>query len=116
MSGICESLLYAEKAGLDHEKLIALLSKGGARSFWLENCGPKMIRRDFTPGFLVEHFVKDLGMVLEECRKMNLSVPGIALTYQLYQTIMAKNHERDGIHALMLSLEQMNGTKVRTYQ
>ena len=89
MSGICESLLYAEKAGLDHEKLIALLSKGGARSFWLENCGPKMIRRDFTPGFLVEHFVKDLGMVLEECRKMNLSVPGIALTYQLYQTIMA---------------------------
>jgi len=51
MAGVCESLLYAQKAGLQHDKLITLLSKGGARSWWLENCGPSMIRRDFKPGF-----------------------------------------------------------------
>ena len=81
MTGVCEALLYAEKANLDHDKMIELLSKGGARSMWLENCGPKMIRRDFEPGFYVEHFVKDLGMVLDECKRMNLSVPGTALCY-----------------------------------
>ena len=116
MAGVCESLLYAEKAGLNHEKLITLLSKGGAKSWWLENCGPNMIRRDFTPGFQVELFVKDLGMVLDECRRMNLAVPGTALIFQLYQTLMAQGKGRDGIHVLLTSLEEMNRTTVRTYR
>ena len=89
MAGVCESLLYAQKAGLEHDKLIALLSKGGAKSWWLENCGPSMIRRDFSPGFQVELFVKDLGIVLDECSRFNLSVPGTSLIYQLYQLLMA---------------------------
>jgi len=89
MVGLCESLLYAQKANLDHQQMISLLKAGAAGSFSLEKLGPRMLTRDFEPGFYVEHFVKDLGIVLDESRIMNLSVPGTALAYQLYQAMMA---------------------------
>ena len=75
-----------------------------------------MIRRNFEPGFYVEHFVKDLGMVMDECRRMNLSVPGTALCYQLYQSLMAQGKGRDGIHALITALEETNRCRIPNYQ
>ena len=81
MIGVCEALCYAHKAGLDRTHLVDLLTKGGARSFWFEVAGHKMIQGDYEPGFYVEHFVKDLGLALDECRRMNVSVPGTALAY-----------------------------------
>ena len=78
MVGVCESLLYAQRVGLNHEQMINLLSKGAAGSFSLEKVGPRMLKRDFEPGFYAKHFLKDLGIVLEECRRMKLSVPGTA--------------------------------------
>ena len=59
--------------------MITLLNKGAAGSFTLEKLAPRMLKRDFNPGFYVEHFVKDLSIVLEESRRMNLGLPGIAL-------------------------------------
>ena len=58
--------------------MITLLNKGAAGSFSLDKLGPRMLRRDFEPGFYVEHFVKDLGIALEESRKLNLGLPGLA--------------------------------------
>ena len=116
MVGVCEALLYAQKAGIDHDKMIKLLSKGGAGSFQLEKLGPRMIRRDFDPGFYVEHFVKDLGIVLEETKRMNLSVPGTAQAYQLYMLMMASGKSRMGTQGLLTVLEEANRTTVRTYQ
>ena len=69
--------------------MVSLLSKGAASNFWLVKFGPRMLKRDFDPGFYVEHFVKDLAIVLDECRRMKLSVPGTALAYQLYELLMA---------------------------
>jgi 3-hydroxyisobutyrate dehydrogenase len=89
MIGLCEGLIYGHKAGLQLDELIPLLSKGAAGSFSLEKLGPRMLRRDFDPGFYVEHFVKDLGVALEEGRRMNLSLPGTALAMQLYQGLIA---------------------------
>ena len=89
MVGLCESLLFAEKAGLDIDQMIKLLSKGAAASFSLEVYGPRMLKRDFEPGFYVEHFVKDLGIVLDEAKRMNITVPGTAQAAQLYQALMA---------------------------
>lgn len=48
-----------------------------------------MLRRDFDPGFYVEHFVKDLGIALEESKRMGISVPGTALATQLYHAFVA---------------------------
>ena len=62
----------------------------------LKAYGTRMLRRDFEPGFYVELFVKDLGIVLDECRRMKLAVPGTALAYQLYQAMLAQGKNKMG--------------------
>lgn len=79
MIGVCEGLIYGHKAGLNLDQMIQLLSKGAAGSFSLEKLGTRMLKRDFDPGFYVEHFVKDLTIALDEARKMKLGLPGLAL-------------------------------------
>jgi len=53
--------------------MLQLLCKGAAGSHALEKLGPRMLKRDFDPGFYVEHLVKDLGIVLEEAKRKPLS-------------------------------------------
>ena len=79
MVGTCEALIYGHKAGLKLDKMINLLSKGAAGSFFLTSKAPQILERNFDPGFYVEHFVKDLGICLEESRRMKLALPGLAL-------------------------------------
>lgn len=79
MVGLCEALIYGHKAGLQLDQLIQLLSKGAAGSFSLEKLAPRMLRRDFEPGFYVEHFVKDLGIALDEAKRMGIAMPSTAM-------------------------------------
>ena len=58
---------------------------GGASSWSLLNLGPRMLKGDFAPGFFIEHFLKDLGIMLSESRRMELMMPGTALVEQLYR-------------------------------
>ena len=69
-----------------------------------------MIRRDFNPGFYVEHFIKDLGIALEEASRLRLALPGLALARQLYEAVRAQGHGRLGTQALLLAMERLNGT------
>jgi 3-hydroxyisobutyrate dehydrogenase len=109
MVGVCESLLYAHKAGLDLEKVLQSVSGGGASSWSLLNYGPRILKGDYAPGFFIEHFLKDLGIVLAESKRMNLMMPGAALAEQLYRGAMAQGHGRDGTQALILALARMTG-------
>ncbi|MBI1923583.1 NAD(P)-dependent oxidoreductase, partial [Candidatus Poribacteria bacterium] len=112
MIGVCEGLLYGYKAGLDLETMLSSISKGAARCWTLETLAPRILNRNFDPGFFVEHFIKDMGIALDEAKKMNLSLPGLALVHQLYLATQAQGHGRLGTHALMLALEQMSNTTV----
>jgi len=112
MIGVCESLLYGYKAGLNLETMIASLRGGAANCWVLENLAPRILKRNFDPGFFVEHFIKDLGIVLDEARRMNLALPSLALVHQLYLAVQAQGHGRLGTHALMLALEQMSKTRL----
>ena len=67
-----------------------------------------MIANNFDPGFFVEHFIKDMGIALEESKRMGLSLPGLALAHQLYLAVAAQGHARDGTHALMLALASLS--------
>lgn len=107
--GVCESLLYAYKAGLDLTTVLQSVASGAAGSWSLSNLGPRIIDNNFDPGFFVEHFIKDMGIALEEAKRMNLSVPGLALAHQLYVALAAQGHGRDGTHALQLALSQLSG-------
>ena len=79
MIGMVEGLLYAYKAGLDQNAVISLLSEGAAGSFSLKVYGPRIMKRDFEPGFYVEHFVKDMEIALNESKRMNLKLNGLEL-------------------------------------
>jgi len=109
MIGVCEGLLYAYKAGLDLEAVLQSVASGAAGSWSLSNLAPRMIQNNFDPGFFVEHFIKDMGIALDESKRMGLSMPGLALAHQLYLSVQALGHGRDGTHALMLAVASLAG-------
>ena len=109
--GVCESLLYGYKAGLDLDTMLSSIAKGAAQCWILDNLAPKMVKRNFDPGFFVEHFEKDLGIVLDESRRMGIAMPGLALVRQLYVALSSQGHGRLGYHSLLLALEQLSNVK-----
>ena len=111
MIAVCEGLLYGYKAGLDLETVFKSVSVGAAGSKALEVLGPRMMARNFEPGFYVEHFIKDMGIALAEAEKMNLCMPGLALAKQLYEAVRAQGYGRKGTQALLLALEHINNVK-----
>lgn len=100
MIGVCEALVYAQRAGLDPETVLRSVGGGAATSWTLVNLGPRILNHDFEPGFFVEHFVKDMGIALEECRRLNLTLPGLDLAYQQYQEVLKMGLGRKGTQAL----------------
>ncbi len=108
MIGVCEGLLYAYKAGLDLNVVLQSVGSGAAGSWSLNNLGPRIIAGNFEPGFFVEHFLKDMGIALAESRRMNLSLPGLALAEQLYRAVAAQGYARKGTQALMLALASLS--------
>ena len=111
MVGVCEALLYGYRAGLDLKTVLQSVGSGAAGSWSLNNLGPRIIDRNFEPGFFVEHFIKDMGIALEESKRMGLVMPGLALANQLYLAVQAQGWGRKGTHALMLALEQIAAIK-----
>ena len=111
MIGVCEALLYGYKAGLDLKTVLQSVGGGAAASWSLNNLGPRIIDRNFEPGFFVEHFIKDMGIALDEAKRMGLALPGLALAHQLYVAVKAQGYGRKGTHALMLALEQLSNVK-----
>ena len=109
MVGVCEALLYGWKAGLDLKTVLQSVGGGAAASWSLNNLGPRIMDRNFEPGFFVEHFIKDMGIALEEAKRMNLALPGLALANQLYLALQAQGFGRKGTQALYLALESLSG-------
>jgi 3-hydroxyisobutyrate dehydrogenase len=108
MVAMCEALLYGYKAGLTLETMVETI-RGGAAGCWsLDNYAPRILKRDFAPGFFVEHFIKDMAIALAEADRMNIALPGLALAHQLYTALRAQGHGRRGTQALMLALEDLS--------
>ena len=98
----------AQNSGSTFSVKRSVISGGAAGSWSLANLGPRIIANNFAPGFFVEHFVKDLGIALNESRRLGLCLPGLALANQLYLSLVAHGHARDGTQALQLSLAAMS--------
>lgn len=111
MIGTCETLLYAYRAGLDVNTMLSSISKGAAACWMLDNLAPRIVSRDFRPGFYVEHFIKDMGIALKESQRMGIVLPGLSLVHQLYIATKAQGHGRKGTQALLLALERISNLK-----
>ena len=101
MTGMVETLRYAKATGLDLDKVIATLTGGAANNWSLANYGPRILKEDYSPGFFVKHYIKDLGIALEEATAANLDLPGTSLAYDLYQQLADEGHGDDGTQALI---------------
>lgn len=108
MVGAVEMLVYAQKAGLDLNQMIEMLGSGSAGSWQMSNMGPRMVKGDFEPGFYIKHFVKDMGIALDEAKKMNLMLPGLSMVHQFYLGAIAQGLEDKGTQALYEVLKNMN--------
>jgi 3-hydroxyisobutyrate dehydrogenase len=117
--GTSESLIYAYKSGLDPEQVINALLPGGGGTWSLGVYGPRILNRDFKPGFYVAHFVKDLGIALVEAKRLGLELKGTELAHELYTELRDKIQDEDGkgseqgVQALIKVLEKIAGVKVK---
>lgn len=101
MTGMTEMLVYAKAAGLDMPKVIQTLAGGSASNWSMENYGPRILKEDYSAGFFVKHFIKDLKIALDEAQKMSLDLPATNLACQLYERLAAAGHDNDGTQALI---------------
>lgn len=110
---MAEALLLGAKADLDLEKMLAAISGGAAGSWQLSNLAPRIIKRDFDPGFMVKLQQKDLRLVLGAANEMGLGLPGVSLVHQLFNSIEAAGEGDEGTQALVKSLERMSGVEAK---
>jgi 3-hydroxyisobutyrate dehydrogenase len=108
MVGVVESLIYAYKSGLNMEEVIEVIGRGAAASWSINNLGRRIQQKNFDPGFYIKHFVKDMGIALQEAARMKLSLPGLSLANQFYLAAMAMGYENLGTQGLYKVFESMN--------
>lgn len=101
MIGVAESLYYAKSAGLDVERVLETISKGAAGSWSLTNLAPRMLKKDFEPGFYTHHFLKDMKIALAEAEKMEIKLPGLELAYRLYHQLSEELKQTTGTHIII---------------
>lgn len=87
MMGLCEALSYAQKAGLDGHQVLKSVSSGAAGSWSLNHLAPRILHRDFAPGFMAKHFLKDLCIALEAATEMGLELPALGMAEELYRCV-----------------------------
>lgn len=107
MIGLCEALIYAEKAGLQPNKVLDSISTGAAGSWSLDNYAPRMIEGDFAPGFAIKHYIKDMKIALESAQEMKMDTPGLRLALEMYEKLAAMGEDESGIHGLLKFYESL---------
>ncbi|MBR7797249.1 NAD-binding protein [Agaribacter marinus] len=105
MIGVCEAVAYTKKAGLDPMRVLTSITTGAAGSWSLSNLAPRMIKEDYSPGFFVKHFIKDMKIALETAEEIGLKTHGLKLSLQLYEEIEEKGEADSGTQALIKLFE-----------
>jgi 3-hydroxyisobutyrate dehydrogenase len=107
MIGVCEALALAKRSGLDLKLMHQVVTGGAANSWALENLGARIIDGDYKPGFMVKLILKDLGIVLDAARRLNLPLSGTALANQLFRSNMAHEEGELGTQAMFKVFERL---------
>jgi len=103
----CEALTFAKANGLDLEKTIPALAGGAAGSWQWANLGPRIVKGDFAPGFMIDLVMKDLRLVTEALRDPKLDLPALSLVHHLFAEAQKTGHGRDGTQALFQIVQKL---------
>ena len=104
LEAAAEALLFAARGGLDPAQVLEAIGAGAAASWQLSNLGPKIIARDYRPGFFVKLIRKDLRLVSEAANQNGVALPGLKLMSSMFNTAAALGHDLDGTQALAEAL------------
>lgn len=112
MIGTAEMLLFVTRSGIDPTQFIETIKSGSAGSWSLENLIPRVIAENYSPGFFVKHFIKDMRLALERGAEMGIATPGLALVKDLYEELAELGHADSGTQALYLLLAERSRASV----
>lgn len=101
MIGMIEALVYAKHANLDPNTVLKSISKGAAGSWQLDNNAPKVINKNYDPGFFIKHFIKDMHIAQNEARNVAVDLPGLDLIESLYSSLLENGYGNLGTQALI---------------
>jgi 3-hydroxyisobutyrate dehydrogenase len=111
LNAVVEALVFGMKNCVDLEKAIDAVKGGAAGSWQLSNLAPRIIRRDFRPGFKVGLMKKDLKLVMEAAESSGTPLPVTGLVYQMFSDLQAAAGGESGTQALAKVLERLAGTE-----
>ena len=112
LNAVVEALIFAQKSGVDLEKAIDAVKGGAAASWQLTNLAPRIIRRDFRPGFMVDLMQKDLNLVMGNARELKTPLPVTSFIQQMYYSLQSAGEGKSGTQALVKAMEHLTGVKV----
>jgi 3-hydroxyisobutyrate dehydrogenase len=113
LNAVVEALVFAQKQGVDLKKAIEAVKGGAAGSWQLANLGPRIIKRDFRPGFMIDLMQKDLRLVMEAAEQMTIGLPATSLVHQMFCSLQASGQGKSGTQALVKVIESISGVEVR---
>jgi 3-hydroxyisobutyrate dehydrogenase len=113
LNAVVEALIFANKAGVDLEKAVDAIKNGAAGSWQLTNIAPRIIARDFRPGFMIDLMQKDLNLVMATADAAKTPLPVASFIHQIYYTLQAAGEGRSGTQALVKAYERLSGTEVQ---
>jgi len=114
VEAVAEALVLAQKAGIDPRRVVEITSVGGARTGAMETRGPKMIRRNFTPGFSTNNMYKDLAGVMKLADQCGVSLPAASISLEVLRSAKTRGMGALDACCVMQVLEGLAGTTVQT--
>ncbi|HYA36438.1 MAG TPA: NAD(P)-dependent oxidoreductase [Candidatus Binataceae bacterium] len=111
LEGVAEALGFAEAGGLDPGRVLDAIGAGAAASWQMSNLGPKIIARDFRPGFFIKLLRKDLNLVTGAARENRTALPGLAMVRSMFNLAAVLGHDLDGTQALAAALDSFSRVK-----
>jgi len=112
LNAVAEALIFAQKSGVNLEKAIDAVKGGAASSWQLVNLAPRIIKRDFQPGFMIDLMQKDLNLVMRTADEMKVALPVTSLIHQMYYSLQCAGEGKSGTQALVKALERLSGVQV----
>lgn len=101
IAAVSEAITYIQSKGLDDNLILQAISGGAAGSWQLSNNGPKILKKDYNPGFYIHHFIKDLKLVCEEAENAQLDLSVVKDVLSKYEYIAENGYASLGTQALI---------------
>lgn len=108
-----EGMVLATKAGVDPKLMLEVLDKSAAKSGLISFKAPYVFARNFATNFSVKWMHKDIGLMLDSAREMNVPLPLTSLTQQMFRAAIARGHGDEDICSTIKVLEDWTGVEVK---